>query len=248
MKALITGASSGIGRDMARYMSDLGIDLILVARNEERLKAVKEELKTNVEIISLDLSNAENCLDLHNRAKDIDILINNAGFGTFGEFDKTSLIEELNMICTNICATHTLTKLFLEDMIKRDSGYILNVSSIAGFMPGPLMATYYSTKAYILRLSQSIQEELKKKKSNVSISILCPGPTDTKFLEKAGVKFKMPYTTSWYVAQYGIDKMFKRKLIIVPGFKIKIANWGSRILPSRLMAKITYRMQRSRGD
>ena len=164
MKALITGASSGIGRDMAKYLGNKGFDLVLVGRNLEKLEEVKQSVKTNVETIQMDLSTEENCVDLYNKVSNIDILINNAGFGTFGEFTETSLATELEMIKTNITAVHILTKLFLQDMVKKDKGYILNVSSIAGFLPGPLMATYYSTKAYVLRLTQSIQQELKKQK------------------------------------------------------------------------------------
>lgn len=166
IQALITGASSGIGRDMARYFDKLGYDLILIARDEKNLEELKKELNVNIEIIPIDLSKEDNCKELYNKVKgkNIDILINNAGFGEFGEFTDTNLDKELNMINVNIKAVHILTKLFLQDMKKRNSGHILNVASIAGFMPGPLMTTYYSTKAYIVRLTQSIYEELKKEK------------------------------------------------------------------------------------
>ena len=167
MKALVTGASSGIGRDMARYLSGLGYDIIAVARDGVHLSKLKEELKTNVETISIDLADTDACKQLYElvKNKNIDVLINNAGFGDFGEFTNTDLDKELNMIDVNIKAMHILAKLFLQDMVKRNNGYILNVASIAGFMPGPLMATYYSTKAYIVRLTQSLYTELKKKKS-----------------------------------------------------------------------------------
>ena len=147
------------------------------------------------------------------------------------------------MINTNITAVHILTKLFLQDMIKKDKGYILNVASIAGFMPGPLMATYYSTKAYILRLSQSIYTELKKRKSNVSISVLCPGPVATNFNKVAGVKFNLKSMSSEYVAKYAVNKMLKRKLIILPGIKIKIARILAKISPEKLVARVCYHMQ-----
>ena len=146
MKALITGASSGIGRDMARELSKRGYDLILVARDLERLNEVKEELKTNVEVVAMDISKVENCKKLYEEYKGIDILINNAGFGDCGYFTKTKLEKEISMIETNIVAYHVLTKLYLQDMKEKNSGKILNVASIAGFMPGPLMATYYATK------------------------------------------------------------------------------------------------------
>ena len=162
MKALVTGASSGIGRDIARVLSKKGYDIIAVARDGNKLNELKNELETKVEIIALDLEDADSCKELYKvvKNKNIDVLINNAGFGEFGEFTTTNLDKEISMINTNITATHILTKLFLQDMVKKDKGYILNVSSISGFMPGPLMATYYSTKSYVLRLTQSIYTEL----------------------------------------------------------------------------------------
>lgn len=246
MKALITGASSGIGRDMAKYLGEKGFDLILVARNREKLEEVKSGIETNVEIIIMDLATEENCIKLYNQVKDVDILINNAGFGAFGKFAETNLDTELKMIKTNIIAVHTLTKLFLKDMVKKDKGYILNVSSIAGFLPGPLMATYYSTKAYVLRLTQSLQEELRKQKSNVKISVLCPGPTATDFLSRAGVTFKTKSASSEYVAKYAIDKMLSGKKIIVPTLKIKCARLLCKIVPDAILAKVAYMIQKKR--
>lgn len=243
MKALITGASSGIGRDMARYLGKKGFDLILVARRKDKLEELKSDIKTNVEIICMDVSKKENCIELFNKVKNVDILINNAGFGTFGEFDKTDLETEIDMIDTNIKAVHILTKLFLQEMKAKNKGYILNVASIAGFLPGPLMATYYSSKAYVLRLTQGINEELKKSKSNVKLSVLCPGPIKTEFQERAGVKFNTKALTSEYVAKYAIEKMLKGKEIIVPGIKIRLAKFGSKIVPDQILAKVTYKMQ-----
>lgn len=246
MKALITGASSGIGSEMAVYLSEQGIEVVLVAREEERLKEVQKELKGNSKIICMDLSLAENCINLYKQVKDIDILINNAGFGAFGEFTKIDLITELNMINTNVCAVHTLTKLFLEDMCKKNSGYILNVSSIAGFLPGPHMATYHATKAYVLKLTQSIYEELRKRKSNVKISVLCPGPIKTPFLDKANVEFKTKLMTPKYVAKYAIDNMFKGKYMILPGGNNKIIRFLSKIVPDKFIGKIVYNMEKAR--
>lgn len=246
MKALITGASSGIGRDMAKYLGEKGFDLILVSRNKEKLEEVKSGIKTNVEIITMDLASEENCKELYNKVKDLDILINNAGFGLFGEFTKTELETEIEMIKTNIVAVHTLTKLFLSDMVKKDKGYILNVASIAGFLPGPLMATYYSCKAYVLRLTQSLQEELRKQKSNVTLSVLCPGPTATDFLSRAGVTFKTKSASSEYVARYAIDKMLEGKKVIVPTFKIKCARFLCKIVPDGILSKVAYKIQKKR--
>lgn len=253
MKALITGASSGIGRDMAKCLAQKGYDLSLVARNAEKLESLKKEIlnnlpknkkKVKVEIIPMDVSVEENCIDLHKRVQDVDILINNAGFGDCGYFTETDLNKELQMIKTNIIAYHILTKLYLQDMKIKDRGRILNVASIAGFMPGPLMATYYATKAYVVRLSESIREELKKEKSKVQISILCPGPVATNFNNVANVKFHMKERDSYSVAKYAIDKLLKGKFKIVPGFDVKCGIFFAHILPSNLMAKITYNVQK----
>ena len=244
MKALITGASSGIGRDIARELSKRGYELILVSRDIERLNRVKEQLKTKVETVSVDLSVAENCIKLHERFRDIDLLVNNAGFGDCGKFTETKLDKELKMIDTNIVAYHILTKLYLQDMKERNRGRILNVASIAGFMPGPLMATYYATKNYIVRLSEAIREELKKEKLKVQISILCPGPVETNFNKVANVKFSLREANSMQVAKYAIKKLEKGKFYIVPGIDVKLARFGAKIAPSNFVAKITYKVQK----
>lgn len=246
MKALVTGASSGIGRDIARELAKRNIDLIIVARDEEKLNEVKNSItNVNVEVISKDLSNSNNCKELYEQVKekDVDILINNAGFGVFGEFWKTSLEKEVDMINTNVTAMHILTKLFLQDMKNKNKGYILNVASIAGFMPGPLMASYYSTKSYVVRLTQALKEELNKEKSNVKLSILCPGPVDTNFNNVADVKFKAKSLSSEYVAKYTVDKLLKGKFYIIPGFQIKAVRFFSKIIPDNLMAKMAYKVQ-----
>lgn len=244
MKALITGASSGIGRDIARELSKRGYELVLVSRDIERLNRVKDQLKTNVDIVSVDLSVAENCIKLHERYRDIDLLVNNAGFGDCGKFTETKLEKELKMINTNIVAYHILTKLYLQDMKERNRGRILNVASIAGFMPGPLMSTYYATKSYVVRLSESIREELRREKSKVQISILCPGPVDTNFNKVADVQFALKGLSSQYVAKYAINEMIKGRFYIVPGIKIKLARFASKITPSNIVARISYNMQK----
>lgn len=244
MKALVTGASSGIGRDLARELSMQGYDLVLVARNLEKLNKLKQELKTNVEIVGMDISIAENCKKLHDEHNDIDLLVNNAGFGDYGYFTKTDLNKEIQMINTNIVAYHALTKLYLKDMKEKNSGTILNVASIGGFMPGPLMATYYSTKSYVVRLSEAIREELRREKSNVQISILCPGPVDTNFNKVANVQFALKGLSSEYVAKYAINKLLRGKFYIVPGTKIKLAKFASKISPSNIVAMFSYNMQR----
>lgn len=244
MKALITGASSGIGRDIARELSKRGYDLIIVARNRKKLEELKSDLTTKVEIIDMDLTSEENCKKLHEQAKDIDILVNNAGLGEFGKFTETDLEKELTIIRTNITALHILTKLYLQDMTKRNSGRILNVASIAGFMPGPLMATYYASKAYVVRLSEAIREELNKQNSKVKISLLCPGPVKTNFNNVANVKFEIKSLTSEYVARYTVDKLLKNKFYIVPGITIKLAKFFSKMTPTSILAKCSYYMQR----
>lgn len=252
MKALITGASSGIGRDMARVLGKKGYNLVLVARDEKKLNDLAEELKKinniKVEVISMDLSIEENCKELHKCVSDVDILINNAGFGDCGDFTKTDLDKDLRMIKTNIIAYHILTKLYMTDMKAKNSGKILNVASIAGFMPGPLMATYYSTKAYVVRLSESIREELKKENANVHISILCPGPVKTNFNSVANVKFHMREAESSVVAGYAIKKLLKNKFYIIPGLDVKLGIFFSHFVPSSLISKITYRVQKRKID
>ena len=249
MKALITGASSGIGRDMARILSDKYDEIILVARNQEKLNELKEELIQNsnakVKIIATDLSDEENCIKLHSENSNVDLLINNAGFGDYGEFTQTSLDKEMKMINTNVIAYHILTKLYLIDMKKENKGHILNVASIAGFMPGPLMATYYATKSYVVRLSEGIKEELKKDKSNVKISILCPGPVNTNFKTEANIKFNFNGISSYKVAQYALNHL--NKFYIVPGLSIRLSRIIAGFIPSSIVAKIVYKLQIKRS-
>lgn len=250
--ALVTGASSGIGRDMARELAQRGYDLILVSRDEQKLEKLKNEFNVQVTVITMDLSNSENCKNLHQKVKEefgnIDILINNAGFGEFGFFVETDLEKEINLINTNITAVHILTKLFLKDMQQANKGNILNVASIAGFLPGPLMAAYYSSKAYVLRLSESIREELIKQKSNVKISVLCPGPVETNFNNVAGVKFGLHSLTSEYVAKYTISKLLKNKFLIIPGTKIKLIAIVSKIIPNVILSKFAYISQKRKKE
>ena len=217
MKILITGASSGMGKDMALYLLENNHEVYVVSRNKQTLKDIYIDYK-NVKIYEYDLTKEDNCYNLYNELKkeNIDILINNAGFGDAGNFSKTSINKELDMIDLNIKAYHILTKLFLQDFIKRDSGHILNVSSMAGFMPGPYMATYYATKNYITSLSLAIYQELKRDKSSVKISIFCPGPVNTNFNNVANCHFNVKALDSKKASKYAIDNMFKNKLLIIP--------------------------------
>ena len=251
MVALVTGASSGIGRDIAKELAKRGYNIIAVARNEEELNAVKEQIeaeyKVNVDIIIMDLIDRAGCKNLHDDIKNkygtIDILINNAGFGACGYFTDTNLEKELGMIDTNIVALHILTKLFLKDMVEKNSGKILNVASIAGFMPGPLMATYYSTKAYVVRLTQSIRHELFRKKSKVKICALCPGPVKTNFNKVADVKFSLKEADSEKVAKYAVKKLLKNRTLIFPG-GVWFGRFGSKIMPDQVSAFFCYYAQK----
>ena len=193
MKTLVTGASSGIGLEMAKYLDSLGYEVILVAREKEKLESVAKTLTHKPKIIVMDLSQVEDIKSLYVLVKndDVEILVNNAGFGLCGNFSETDLSKELNMIDLNIKSVHILTKLFLKDMKRKNKGYIMNIASSAAFQSGPLMATYYSTKSYVYRLTESIWYELKKEKSNVKVSCLCPGPVDTNFNKVAGVTFSV---------------------------------------------------------
>ena len=246
MKALITGASSGIGNDFAKILSNTYDELILVARDSNKLEEVKKELEVNTKIkaVSMDLSDYNNCIKLFNDNKDIDLLINNAGFGDCGYFEKTDLNKDIDMINTNVVALHTLTKLYLNEMIKNNNGHILNVASIAAFVPGPLMATYYSTKAYVLKLCQSIKEELKHKNTNVKISVLCPGPVKTNFEKTANVEFQISKADSYKVANYAIKHL--NRFYITPGIGVKFTRVLSKILPSSLISKFIYKAQKRR--
>lgn len=251
MRALITGASSGLGWDMAKILSEKGYDIIAVARRKERLEELKKQLSTNVEVVVCDVSDKDECMSLLKYAPEVDLLINNAGFGVYGKFLETDLDEELKMLDTNTRAMHILTKLFLKEFKKRDSGKILNVASIAAFFPGPLFAAYYATKVYVLRLTQSLAEELRREKSKVTLSVLCPGPVHTEFEEVANVKFGTGKEAiaggivlkSEDVAHYAVDKFLKGKLIIIPGTLMKIAIFVRRIVSEKLMAKIMYKVQ-----
>ena len=251
MKALITGASSGIGRDMARYLAQKGWDLILVARREDRIRELQKELKNVVvRCITLDVGRAEDCYRLYELTKNdgVDMLVNNAGFGLAGEYVRADLDTELNMIDVNIKAVHILTKLFLRDFVARDRGFILNVASSAGFMAGPLLSTYYATKNYVLRLTEAIYEELRRKGSRVRISALCPGPVNTEFNKVAKVKFAVDGISSEYCAKVAIDGTLQGKPVIIPGAMLKAGLFFRKFLSEKTMLKIAYGFQRKKNE
>lgn len=241
MKALITGASSGIGEAMAKKLAKMGHDIVAVGRNEEHLKNLQKEI--GCEYFVMDLSKPENCKRLHEQVRDVDILINNAGFGKIGYFTQYELQYDLEMIGINICALHILTKLYLKEMEKRNFGYLLNVASIAGFLSGPQMATYYSSKAYVVRLTGALASELRSRKSDVYIGALCPGPVKTNFNKRAGGEFSIRGKSVDFVAEYAIRNMFRKKCFILPGLQIKLVRFGVRFLPENLSAYLAGKIQ-----
>lgn len=245
--ALITGASSGIGREIAKQLSSRGFRVILAARRKHRLEELAEELDGESRVVTCDLSTREGCFDLYEQVKDerVSVLINNAGFGAIGNFEEIPLETELRMIDTNVTAVHILTKLFVKDFIKADRGYILNVASSAGLMAGgPLMAAYYATKAYVVSLTGSVNRELKNKGANVHISALCPGPVDTEFNEVAGCEFGVGAISAEECARAAVEGLFRKSLIIVPGTGMKAAATLSKIVPREMVLKVAGEMQK----
>ncbi|HHT97895.1 MAG TPA: SDR family oxidoreductase [Clostridiales bacterium] len=246
MYALITGASSGIGREFALQLAKRGYNIIIVARREIRLEELKKFITkhydVDVVIKEIDLSIKEECYRLYDECKDykIKILINNAGFGKIGYFEDIPLEEELNMINTNISAVHILTKLFLKDMNK---GKILNVASIAGLQPCPTMTTYGATKSYIINFSRGLNYELKRKKKEVHVSVLCPGPVNTEFDKVANTDFSLKYISAKKCARIGLDGLFKKKEIIIPSFSIKALSLAGKFTPVKLIQPIEYYIQ-----
>ena len=254
MIALVTGASSGIGRDIARSLARHGINVIITARRRDRLAELKAELTSKygvkVMCIAADLSVEEQVFALYDAVKkyNIDIFVNNAGFGVFGEFTETNLERELNMIDVNIKAFHILFKLFLRDFKKRGCGYILNTASVAGFLPGPWFSSYYASKAYIVRMTQAVAEELRATRNSVHVSMLCPGPVSTEFCETANVRFlTMPYSSE-RLAEHAVREMFAGTLLITENKLSKAAILLSRLIPDCVLAFGAGLFQSKRGS
>ena len=251
---LITGATSGIGLELTKIFAKTNHNLILVARNEHRLieiqKKIQRKKSVEVEIFPMDLSVCDAPERLYlwaeERGLEVSILINNAGFATYGQFVDTDATEELNLIDLNIRALTHLTKLFLPDMVKRNSGRILNVSSLAAFQPGPLMACYYASKAYVLSISEALAYELKD--TGVTVTALCPGPTDTPFKERAGVEntrvFKHGVKSAKFVAKSGYKALMKGKTVVVPGTINLITSKVARIVPRKVATSSAYKIQK----
>lgn len=255
MLALITGASSGIGREFAKILAYRGFSLILVARRLDRLEELAADIleycDVDISLVDCDLADERNCYRLYKSIEHekVDVLINNAGFGAYGSFLKTDLKAETQMIDLNCKALHILTKLFLKDMNDKNSGYILNVASSAGLMQGgPYMAAYYATKSYVVNLTRAINQELMENKSNVYVGALCPGPVNTEFNEVAGVKFSLDGISAKECAIDGVYGMLEeRKMIIVPTLKMKLLTAVSKFLPTRLVLFVSGLIQSKKG-
>jgi uncharacterized protein len=250
--ALITGASSGIGKELAYLSAKDGFDLILVARRHQKLEMIKKELEEQysikVYVIVSDLTQPGAVKALMRDVKElelnVDVLINNAGFGGYGKFHECDWEKYRDMINLNITALTELTRLVLPEMVEREDGRVLNIASMAGFVPGPLQAVYYATKGYVLSFSEAIYNELKG--TGVTVTTLCPGPTRTEFIENAGVEDVMAFKKSACpvkVAKCGYDGMFKGKRLVVPGLDNKFMAQIPRFIPRWLTLKISRFME-----
>ena len=250
--ALITGASSGIGLDLAKLMAP-SFDLIITARNQGDLESIARELEAahgnHVHVIPGDLAKADApqqlFSEIERRGLQVDILVNNAGFGSYGAFAESDLQTDLDMIQVNIAALTSLAKLVLPGMLARKRGRIMNVASTAGFQPGPLMAVYYATKAYVIMFSEAIANELKG--SGVTVTCLCPGATATKFAGRAKMEesrlFKMGAMRSEDVARAGYKAMMRGRTMVVPGLINKLLMQSVRFSPRKLVTAISRMVQ-----
>lgn len=251
---LITGASSGIGLELCHLLAEAGNNIILVARKERELYELKATLtkkyNIQVEVIIKDLANPIAPKEIYShiisKGINVDTLINNAGVGSFGPFNEISLEKDINLIDVNIRSLTELTKLFLPHLLKNEKGRILNVASTAGFMPGPYMAVYYASKAYVISFSEALSSELKG--TAVTVSVLCPGPTKTDFQAKAEMKksdfVSLGVMDAKAVALYGYKGMLKGKTIIIPGVLNKLLVFGSKLIPRKLLTTLAKSTQK----
>lgn len=244
--AMITGASSGIGREIARLLAKKGFHLILVARRKERLLCLQEEItgnsSVNVIVEECDVSKEQNCISLYEKCKKypLYILVNNAGFGKVGNFEEIPLEEEMDMVKTNIMAPHILMKLFIRD---HQNGYILNIASIAGFQPGPKMSAYGATKSYLLNLSMAVQYELKRSGKNIFLTTICPGPVNTEFNEVANAEFHVRSISAKKCAGIALNALFHKKNMVIPTWEMKVMHFMSKITPLSLVIPVEYLLQ-----
>ncbi len=250
---LITGASTGIGRELARQFAAAKSNLVLVARRRERLEELAAELRkqhgVEAQVVAADLGRADAPQAILERltrdAVTIDVLVNNAGFGALGPLAELDLGRQMEMIQVNVAALTHLTRLLLPGMIQRRRGGILNVGSIAGFQPGPFMAVYYATKAYVISFSEALADELSG--SGVTVSCLCPGPTVTEFAETAKMGhtllFKLRPMTAGQVAEAGYRAFRRGKVLVVPGVLNYLGSMGVRFVPRSLARAIARRLQ-----
>ncbi|HYS53963.1 MAG TPA: SDR family oxidoreductase [Thermoanaerobaculia bacterium] len=246
--ACITGASSGIGLDFSRLLAREGYQLFLVARSEAKLRELVSAIGNATAIVA-DLVSPDAPRRIFAASGPVDVLINNAGFGLSGPFVETDLQKELEMIQVNIAALTHLTKLYLPAMLARNSGHILNVASTAAFLPGPLMAVYYATKAYVLSFSEALADELRD--TGVTVTALCPGPTATGFaavarMEQSRLFSLLKPMDSEKVARYGIRAMEHGKRVAIPGIANRMLTQSVRISPRRLVTTIVRKLQESR--
>ena len=252
--ALVTGASSGLGVDFARILAEYGANLVLAARRQERLEQVRDEITqqhgVQVEVISIDLAQADAPQtlydDIHARGIEIDILINNAGSGVYGEFVDINWECEKAMLDLDIIALTHLTKLYVRDMVQRNRGHILQVASIGAYQPSPLYASYAAAKAYVLNFSQAVSYELRH--TNVHMAVVSPGITRSEFLEVAGQQptlyQRLTVMESDTVTRQAIDGMLRGRVQILPGLLTALTARGTRLVPRWLAAAFAYRIMR----
>lgn len=247
-KALITGASSGIGAQIARVLSEKGYETVLVARRTQRLEELAKTLPSNSEVYTADLSNMDEVRALFKKYQDIDILVNNAGFGVYGDFCETDFDRENQMIDVNIRALHFLMKAYIPVFEKRGGGKILNVASSAAFFPGPLLSSYYASKAYVMRLATAVREELRRRKAPVTITTLCPGPVETEFGQLSGSNLGKRTISPEYVAKVSVEAMMKGKAVVVPTLTMKMTRLLSKLIPESLSVRVVYILQKAKRN
>jgi uncharacterized protein len=257
LTALVTGASGGIGEDLARLFAEDGHDLVLTARSGDKLARLAEELadkhKVNARVIASDLARAEAPQEIYDELQaggvHIDALVNNAGFGSYGPFAETDLRRELDLLQVNVVALTHLTKLFLPAMIAQKRGYVMNVASTAAFQPGPLMAVYYASKAYVLNFSEALSNETEG--TGVVVSALCPGPTATNFVAAAGMErsklFDRAIMDSRAVAEAGYRGLLAGRRVVIPGFKNALVARAVGFLPRGPVMNVVRGIQEKRA-